>query len=382
MGAFSIAFDIVIVGALALPWVLLGFYLFVPVDKNQISNLLAWINKQKQPAIVGVLVFAIAYALGSAVSRVAQDCFDDDDLHISAFGYVFRVGVTESSIRTHVYCSIADLKTNEKATRRSREKAASTDENASNALCVFSGKWIIPRSNEAVSSDLRNELGRITGDSSVTSRWIYQLEEITGGMFLSKEAAVLLKGTDDTERLRQFHDQIIVLRGAAFDALLVFSLCLFCWVSKFRSKTRWVVLLIFLVPGSVACVNHFADHSHSTPLMEFTLIAITAVGAWLLWRFAPSETSPPQEALAHAAIEKIRLPHLILALVVTVFAFLGWWATQILYDQEVIYSYRELNVSSTDASKSSAELTYNSQGAIKSSQQSNSDSEPATPNPK
>jgi len=34
MGAISIAFDITIVGALALPWVLLAFHLFFPDGSN------------------------------------------------------------------------------------------------------------------------------------------------------------------------------------------------------------------------------------------------------------------------------------------------------------------------------------------------------------
>jgi len=104
MGAFSIAFDIIIVGALALPWVLLVIHLFFSDNESSLKKLLGWVESQNQPAVAGVLLFAMTFSLGSAVSRMAQDFFDDDDLHFRAFQHLFQVGVTESSIRTEVYC--------------------------------------------------------------------------------------------------------------------------------------------------------------------------------------------------------------------------------------------------------------------------------------
>jgi hypothetical protein len=37
---------------------------------------------------------------------------------------------------------------------------------------------------------------------------------------------------------------------------------------------------------------------------------------------------------------KIQFAYVTLSLFLTVSVFLGWWATQVLYDQQVIYSYR------------------------------------------
>ena len=96
MGALSIAFDTIIVGALAVSWVALIVHLFFSRDKSGIEHLLDWVKRQNQPAVAGVLFFAIAFFLGSAVSRIAQDFFDDDDLHIQVgrtlFGRVSIVG--------------------------------------------------------------------------------------------------------------------------------------------------------------------------------------------------------------------------------------------------------------------------------------------------
>jgi hypothetical protein len=53
MGTFNIAFDTIIVGALAFPWVLLVIHLFFPQNESRISNILDWVNKQNQPAVAG-----------------------------------------------------------------------------------------------------------------------------------------------------------------------------------------------------------------------------------------------------------------------------------------------------------------------------------------
>ena len=104
MGALSIAFDITIVGALALPWVLLIVHLFFFEGENKLGELLAWIKKQDQAAVAGVVLFAIAYTLGSAVSRIAYDVSNDDDLHIQIGRWILRVGATQDRILTSVYC--------------------------------------------------------------------------------------------------------------------------------------------------------------------------------------------------------------------------------------------------------------------------------------
>src|SRR5258708_36927042 len=104
MGAFIIAFDTIIVGTLAITWVLLVIHLFFSNTELRLGKLLEWVGKQNQPALAGVLLFAMGYSLGSAGSPIAQDFFDDDDLHFRVSHSLLREGVTESSIRTAVRC--------------------------------------------------------------------------------------------------------------------------------------------------------------------------------------------------------------------------------------------------------------------------------------
>jgi hypothetical protein len=188
MGAFSIAFDTIIVGALALPGVLLVIHLFFSDTESRLKSILDWVKEQDQPALAGVLLFAMAYSLGSAVSRIAQDFFDDDDLHVRLLQHVYRVGVTETSIRADVYCQKRWL------VKKSLLDSFAGGEHETfwrnEARCQYTGSWIIPRASYRINRG----------------------EGMVGEVFHIQEAELLLKGSDATERVRQFHDQIMVLR--------------------------------------------------------------------------------------------------------------------------------------------------------------------------
>jgi hypothetical protein len=318
MGTFSIAFDTIIVGALALPWVFLVIHLFFPQDEKRFAGILDWVNKQNQPAVAGILLFAMAYPLGSVVSRIAQDCFDDDDLYIEVPGqFLFRVGVTTTGTRilTHVFCEEDDQGLISQALLDSlREKHGKKDP------CQYKGKWMIPQSH----------------------LWISQAEGTAIDVFHLEEGALLLQGTDKNERVRQFHDERMVLRGAAFDGLVAFSLCLFWWSSERRSKLRYAVPFAYLIPGGIALYNHvFRERSASNPpLLEFTLLVLALAGLYLVWRRRPQGKSSTGEkaAVEENATGHIRTSYLVLSLLLTLTAFLGWQATEVLYDQQVIYS--------------------------------------------
>jgi hypothetical protein len=358
MGTFSIAFDTIIVGALALPWVLLAVHLFFSDDENRIRESLAWVVKQNQPAVAGVLLFAITYSLGSAASRIAQDFLDDDDLHFPAFGRLFRVGVTETSILTDVSCQTQKPKavSSKPATPSPAtcDQAKTSDLEPANSLaekrqqfrttdpdCRYTGKWIVQTCDPVT--------GQRTTATSISNQ-----QDLARDIFQAQEAAVLLQGTDPNERLRQFHDQIMVLRGAAFNGLVTFSLCLFWWIAKRRFKWRWIVPLAYFIPGAIALRNHLLERAPSDPpYMEFTLLILAAAGWWLLWRGSPEGKGLPGAPSAQNLRWQIRFSHLVLPAFLAITAFLGWWATEVLYDQQVIYSYQALSDAPSKSPKSS-----------------------------
>src|SRR5271165_4721289 len=141
MGALNIAFDTIIVGTLALSWVTLVIHLFFLEDESIIDKAISWIKDKELTAVAGVLLFAMAFALGSGVSRTAVDFFNDDDLRIDAYGHRFRVGVTEDGIRTKVYCENEDLLV---ASRDSQTADPGHALNADSWLCRNSLAWLLP----------------------------------------------------------------------------------------------------------------------------------------------------------------------------------------------------------------------------------------------
>jgi len=349
MGALTIAFDTTIVGALALPWVLLVIHLFFLSGESSIEVLFRWIRKQNQPAVVSVLLFAMAYTLGSAVSRTAQDFFNDNDLHLKVDGRLFRDGVTEKRILTSVYCDSnkANLLPAGKENPVLADKIKTFQKVPEmKDLCTQALGWSVPQES----------------DWQERNKQDHSLNDAAEDLFGLQENALMDKGGDYTVRLRQLHDQVMVLRGAAFNGFIAFSLCLFGLGAKFRrdhagSWVGWAFVpmpMLYLVVGSIAVGHHFLDRVPSDPpYMEFTLLLLAGAGAWLLWRPpAPLGAGQPHDAKETAAGKKTRRKHLwqeghwmplvVVSAILSAATILGWWSTEVLYAEQVIYSYDSL----------------------------------------
>ncbi|HXP88459.1 MAG TPA: hypothetical protein VN841_27265 [Bryobacteraceae bacterium] len=346
MSALTIAFDTIIVGALALSWVALVIHLFFSRDKSGIEHLLDWVKQQNQPAVAGVLLFAIAYFLGSAVSRIAQDFFDDDDLHIQVGNTVFEV-VTEDSIRSSVYCGMSDewfVAVNRYFGNRTLRQDC-THDNKPHQVPT----WLfVVQSTDVSEKDVSDKKNAPVKDASArdASDAMPDIKERVLNIFELQETALLLKGQDATERLRQLHDQINVLRGAAFDGLIAFSLCLFGWCATFSPWLRSVLGLAplgYLLAGSLAFKHHLVDRALSDPpFMEFTLFVLGAAGIGVLWKGAQNEgTSQGTKGMSkeRGVNKNLRAGLLLLLLLFVATACLAWWTTEVIYDQQVIYSY-------------------------------------------
>ena len=367
MGALTIAFDITIVGALALPWVLLVIHLFFFDGENRLEEIVDLVTVQGRQAVAGVLLFAMTYTLGSAVSRMAKDFFNDDDLYVQARWLLLRVGVTEDRIVASVYCN--DKKNNllpaDAENPSIAKKGTAFRTEATPDGCQRTLRW--------------SELHKYDAEDD-------RLIEAARDLFGLQENALLLKGEDATLRLRQLHDQIMVLRGAAFDGLIGFSLCVFAWGAKLmgvkfarHQPHYWLRLAlvvapaIFLAVGLLATEHHFAERAPSDPpYMEFTLILLGLAGAWLVWKPRPAQnqaganqaganqaganqTQVDKSRTDEARVEKTgggnaekkkynwkieNWPRLVLlSAILSTAAILAWWSTEVMYVEQVIYSY-------------------------------------------
>ena len=367
MGAITIAFDTIIVGALALPWFGLVVHLFFLEGESRLAVYLRWIKRQQASAVAGVLLFAAAYTLGAAVSRVAQDVFNDDDLylHIPIIDRWVRMSITEDRIVTSVYCEREDnalLQAGKGNTALAEKvhtlRCQKTDYTARDCGAPPDGPAC---KGDAATCRKFQENGGLCGQilswlarSGVNWKADANLNGTGADIFGLEEAAVLLKGEDETQRVRQLHDQIMVLRGAAFNAIVACSLCMFVWGvclrrGNLKSRPGWLITLTpvgFMAIALLALKHHFHErYLAQPPYMEFVLLLIGATGALLLWRRLANDgpNEPHLPAGRWAALT-------VLSAVLVVAAVLGWWGTEVVYAQEVIYHYDAIaGVASTDA---------------------------------
>lgn len=365
MGALTIAFDTTIVGALALPWVLLVIRLFFLGEVGSIAVLLRWVKRLNQPAVAGVLLFAVTYTLGSALSRIAQDFFNDDDLYIQfpSPHVLLRVGVIEDRILTSVYCRNANLlhvagDSHSNTGSHALASSASTPSDpvteqiqtfrtlkqSSNSPCRQTLRWAVYRSFDPTDQ---------------------RLNKTATDIFGLQENALMEKGGDFTVRLRQLHDQVMVLRGAAFNGVIAFSLCLFAWGARVRceqprSALRWILALVpglYLLLTMIALLHHFWERAVTAPpYMEFTLLLLGLVGALMVWtgrlpgqasgkepgaeKRGTEKSADKKEQRTKRYWQKERWPRLALfSGLLTLAGILGWWSTEVFYAGQVIYSY-------------------------------------------
>jgi hypothetical protein len=344
MEALKLAFDTIIVGALALPWIILMIDLFLrpkgsekesiwfvlwsflakfqgQADKAILDQADKAVSDQADKAVLavaGVFLFAAAYLVGAAVTRVSGDFFNDDDLWILGARLP-----TEDNIRTDVYCDpvvrpfVPDVTTDQCQEAASVKTLSHPIDRAWNeATHLFMGFLMSNREDRTRTPTVGQKNSEVETPKQMIQRTFYR-----------QEAALLLKGS--TDRLNQLHSQVLVLRGAAFDGLITLLLCLFAIGGQpGRLHAIWSVFptAIFGVGSFTFLFIHLFDHGlDDPPFMEFTTVVLGLVGLYT-WRQHTREHTP-------------YLTWFLIALLLTLFAGFGWWWSEVLYDRLVLYSF-------------------------------------------
>jgi hypothetical protein len=300
LDAFKLALDTIIVGALALPWLAIVVRIFFPGFATRKTaetiKLLTVVPENTREAVAAVLLFAVAYFVGSAVTRVADDFFDDDEIPLLP---------VEHTIRNHVYC----------------------EEESAWLLKELPWPW------EEVNPNLGEPLTcppPAKGDTEI---------DYTYEVFHLQENRLLLSGTDSTARLQRLHEQIVVLRGTALNSFVFAVLCAFGIVAEYRERkpegNNLKKYLTYLPPLAVIALGlkllwehaghvsaSYSIYSHP-PTMEAVVILLGVVGFFMV---APEDD------------RKLYKSGLLLALILGVLGYLGWWLTEVLYDQYVFHA--------------------------------------------
>jgi len=313
MDALKFAFNTLVIGALALPWlaVLLRMYLLSPTDGKSEGHaaLVSALPEHARDAVLSVAILALGYFLGAAVARVSDDFFGDDDLWSLP---------TEPSIREdvyyHEYCDVEGVLAVGKLPHQLEEPEVS--------FCPKKAPMSLERPRREA------DWHKTWGDA------ITQFSRL-------EESKLLLQGDDKTTRLRELHDQSVILRGATLNGMVLSSLCFFGFCASFRPGSQswrnfgWThaAAVALVLYGGYTLFSHFHNFSgdpdsfRDPPLAEGLMVLVGIAG--LLAR----ASADSRWKYAHGCG---------LSFALTMVAYGAWWWTEVMYNQGVIHAFPTL----------------------------------------
>jgi len=297
MDAIKLAFETVIIGLFALPWLWVMIDLANPdmCNSADIKRVIECIPAELRPSAIGLAVFSLVYLLGSMITPVAREFLNDKDL-------LGRVLPTEDKIQTINYMQMS------------------------------------ARTASNFAAPARIDLAHFPDVNPVSN---------SPSEFQHEESAVLLRGSDDCARLNRLHEQLTVLQGATFSAFALMVLCGFAWCGRFSkdpAMVGWKIFLwqearrwtAFIVAAAMALLagwglwtssHHFA--TGNMPIAEMVLLLLGCFGLYVLIWGARSRLKFHGLAFVFASW-------------FAVLCYTGYGCTERSYDQEVFYTYRAL----------------------------------------
>jgi len=271
MEALRFAFDTLVIGALALPWlaVLLRMHFPPAIDGKAEghSTLVSALPEHARDAVLSAMILALGYFLGAAVSRISDDFFGDADLWSLP---------TEPSIREDVYYhEYCDVQSVVAAVTLPKQLGMSEVQFCPKADPIT--KVRVPREAD----------------------WHKNWDDAITQFFRLEEGKLLLQGDERTSRLRELHDQAVILRGATLNGMMLSALCIFGFCASFRreSQTKLSFLstqaaaIALILYGGYSLSSHFhglagdPDPFRDPPLAEtmMVLAGIAGLLAGLRW---------------------------------------------------------------------------------------------------
>jgi hypothetical protein len=344
MDALKFAFEILIVGALALPWVALLIRMFSPYTSpgepekpiDVLEFLLPSVASKAGGAVAMALIIGTGYLLGSVVSRVSRNLFNDELLWFVPQEDTIRVGVYRDE-----YCSEELLDDLDLPEFRIRDHPRMAE-----GLCPQT----VLNSADNLVSFLRRYV-RLFPLRALRNGSDEKFDARVQEMFRLQEGLLLLNGLDKVERLKEYYDQITVLRGGALNLIILFAVCLFGYCGNYRARwsQRPSLMVLAFVPACLVLIYalfSFWRHYHyerlspyrDPPLAETVLFLLGAIGVFVILK------------AKHA---RYYGPTCVVAAILTVISFGGWWWTEVMYDLQVIHSAPELQLKPRDSTPQS-----------------------------
>ena len=306
MDAFKFAFETTIVGLLTLPWLACAILLLLPMKELPKTSSSSPLSKLLEPTALGIAVVTLAYFMGSAVSPLANQLLDDQDIPIVTIREIHA-----SALQTY------EAWVNTGASSISPQQA------------------LFNKMSQAFFNDAKRRRCTKSRDDAVAC------QQQANDLFLFQEQALLRDGTDKTERVNRLHEQVIVLRGAVFNGLVLVVLSWYAYFSRpynqplgrIASDPRALVntvLTVAMASTLIGIAFHYGEpdvFKHAVddpPIMESGLLVLGLVGVRTAWK---------------GVVERSYLPVLVLSLIMMALAFGAWWWTEYLYTRDVIGAF-------------------------------------------
>jgi hypothetical protein len=330
MDVFKLAFETTMVGVLAFLWLGIAVDLIYPPFFAELVPKVVG----KNDALLGVAVLSLAYCIGSAIIPISSQLVNDE-----------HWPVPEDAIRCLVLEDVNDQVDGIGRIELLKPYELDNDFNACHRTFFERFREKDPATNQRrvtwnkIRSGLRETFERMDAER----RAEYVKTEIENdkkvGDILTKfqlmETQVLNQGTDKTERLRQLHERIVVLRGAVFNGFSFLLICVFAWIAPINGKAfPWkkrvpgTVLAVLLTAFSA--VNGFADLAHfnisDIPALEGLLAVITIFGGILVFYGVKARPYLGKRIVLVAAF-------------FAALSYGGWMWSEVIYDQQVISAY-------------------------------------------
>ncbi|HWY45988.1 MAG TPA: hypothetical protein VNX70_01305 [Bryobacteraceae bacterium] len=298
MDAFKLAFETVIIGLFALPWLWVMIDLVNPdlFNSSGIKRVIACIPAELRSSAIGLALFSMVYLLGSMITPVAREFLNDKDM-------LGRLLPTEEKIQAANYVQMG----------------AQTTSNFVGPARIE----LVHFPDAMASSDGATE-------------------------FQHEESTLLLRGTDDCARLNRLHEQRTVLEGATFSAFALMALCGFAWCGRFskdptvagwklflwQEARRWAAFIVasamILLAGWEISIDSHHLANGDMPIAELVLLLLGGFGLYILIWGSRSRL-------------KFHGLTFVCASWFTMLCYTGYGCTERSYDQEVFYTYRALS---------------------------------------
>jgi hypothetical protein len=330
MDVFKLAFETTMVGVLAFLWLGIAVDLvYPPFFTRIIPGLLG-----KNDTLLGVAVLSLAYCIGSAIIPISSQLVNDE-----------HWPVPEDAIRCLVMEDLNDQLNGIGHIEMLKPYEPGDDFNVCHRTFFERFREKDPKTHqrkvtwEKFKSGLHATFERrdAAHQAEHESKEIEYDEKL--GNVLTKfqlmETQIMNQGADKTERLRQLHERIVVLRGAVFNGFSFLLICIFAWIAPINGNTfpwkkRVPGTLLAVVLTAFSVVNGLEDLTHfnisDIPALEGLLALITIFGGFLVYF-----------GVKHRPYLGKRI-----VLVAGFFAALcygGWMWSEVIYDQQVINSY-------------------------------------------